>query len=74
MTIMGNHYEGQVPMLAFRGILNDEEIASVLTYVRNAFGNRAPVIQPETVKEVREKTKDKEGYYSPAELLEMHPN
>lgn len=74
MTIMGNHYEGQVPMLAFGGILNDDEIAAVLTYVRNAFGNKASVVKPETVKEIREKTKDKEGYYSPAELLEMHPD
>jgi len=66
-------YPGQVPMTPFGGMLNDEEIASVLTFVRNTFGNKADPILPEKVKEVRESIKDKEGFYSPAELLEEHP-
>jgi mono/diheme cytochrome c family protein len=74
MDVMGNHYEGQVPMMAFREMLNDEEVAAVLTYVRNAFGNRASVIDPGLVKRVREQTRDKDGFYSPAELKKQHPN
>ncbi|MEM1135670.1 MAG: PVC-type heme-binding CxxCH protein [Bacteroidota bacterium] len=74
MYVMGNYYSGQVPMMAFGGILDDEEIAAVLTYVRNAFGNQASVISPETVKRVREETKDKKGFYTPEELKELHPN
>ena len=73
MTLQGKDYPGNVPMTAFEGLLNDEEVAAVLTYVRNSFGNEAPVISPEKVAEVREAIADKEGYYSPAELLEMHP-
>ncbi|WP_430905478.1 PVC-type heme-binding CxxCH protein [Maribacter sp. 2-571] len=73
MKVFGNHYEGQVPMLAFRDILKDEEIAAVLTYVRNAFGNKATVVTPETVKTVRDATKDKKGFWTPDELLELHP-
>lgn len=66
-------YPGQVPMTPFGGMLNDEEIASVLTFVRNTFGNKADPILPESVKEVREAIKDKEGFYSPDELLKEHP-
>ena len=73
MSVMGHQYDGQVPMMAFRGLLNDEEIAQVLTYVRNAFGNKASVIRPEKVKEIRDATKDKEGFYTPKELLEQYP-
>ncbi|UWX55982.1 c-type cytochrome [Maribacter litopenaei] len=73
MDVMGNHYEGQVPMMPFKGLLNDEEVAAVLTYVRNAFGNKASVIKPESVKKIREATKDRNDFYTPDELLEEHP-
>ncbi|MBT8185331.1 MAG: c-type cytochrome [Eudoraea sp.] len=73
LELKGKTYPGQVPMMPFGGMLNDEEIAAVLTYVRNAFGNKANAILPEKVKEIREKIKDKQGFYSPAELLEEHP-
>lgn len=73
IEIDGKTYPGQVPMTPFAGMLNDEEIAAVLTYVRNAFGNEASVISPEKVKEVRAAIEGKEGFYTPEELLEMHP-
>lgn len=73
MDVMGNHYEGQVPMMAFKGLLNDEEIAAVLTYARNAFGNKAPVISPDKVREIREATKDRNSFYTADELLKEHP-
>ena len=73
MNIMGNHYEGQVPMMAFKGLLKDDEIAAVLTYVRNSFGNKASVIDPNKVKEVRAATMDRNSFYTPDELLKEHP-
>jgi mono/diheme cytochrome c family protein/glucose/arabinose dehydrogenase len=73
IEVNGNKYPGQVPMTPFEGMLNDEEVAAVLTYVRNAFGNKAPVILPDKVKTVREAIKDKTGFYSPEELLKQHP-
>jgi mono/diheme cytochrome c family protein len=60
-------------MTPFGGMLDDTEIAAVLTYVRNAFGNKAPAISPETVKKVREDIKGKEDFYRAGELLEEHP-
>ena len=37
--------------------LSDQEIADVLTFTRNSFGNKAPVITPEDVKLERAKLK-----------------
>ncbi len=73
IDVKGKTYPGQVPMTPFGGILDDTEIAAVLTYVRNAFGNKAPAISPETVKKVREDIKGKEDFYRAGELLEEHP-
>jgi len=73
LELMGKTYPGQVPMTPYGGMLNDKEVAAVLTFVRNAHGNKAKPISPEKVKEVREATKDKEGFYSPTELLKDHP-
>ena len=60
-------------MTPFEGLLNDTEVAAVLTYVRNSFGNQAPAIQPEKVKQVRAEVKNVEGFYTPEKLLKEHP-
>jgi mono/diheme cytochrome c family protein/glucose/arabinose dehydrogenase len=73
VEILGKTYPGQVPMTPFGGLLNDEEVADVLTFVRNSFGNKASVITPAKVKEVRAAIKDKTGFYSPEELTKEHP-
>ncbi|MEZ5040158.1 MAG: c-type cytochrome [Saprospiraceae bacterium] len=73
IEVLGKTYPGQVPMTPYGGMLNDAELAAVLTYVRNAFGNRASVITPDKVKEVRALTDGKTGFYSPEELLKQHP-
>jgi mono/diheme cytochrome c family protein/glucose/arabinose dehydrogenase len=71
---VGNQkYGGQVPMTPFGGLLNDEEVAAVITYVRNSFGNTASPVTADHVKKVRAKTKEKSGFYSPEELLKQHP-
>lgn len=73
IKVLGKEYPGQVPMTSFGGLLNDEEVAAVLTYVRNSFGNNAAAVTPEKVKEVREKIQDKEGFYRPEDLLREYP-
>ena len=73
IEVAGKKYPGQVPMTPFESLLNDEEIASVLTYVRNSFGNNASAIRPDDVKKVRDEIKGKQGLYSPDELLKAHP-
>jgi nitrite reductase (NO-forming) len=41
--------------------LNDDEIANILTYVLNSWGNDGGVISKEQVKAVRDSTKRPEG-------------
>jgi hypothetical protein len=60
-------------MTAFKG-LSDHEIAGVLTYVRNAFGNAASAITPAQVVAEREATKSQQGFLSPEELLKQFPH
>ncbi|WP_018616878.1 PVC-type heme-binding CxxCH protein [Segetibacter koreensis] len=73
IEVQGKKYPGQVPMTPFGGMLKDDEVAAVITYVRNSFGNKASAISPAKVKQVRAATKDKTGFYSPEELLKQHP-
>jgi mono/diheme cytochrome c family protein/glucose/arabinose dehydrogenase len=73
LEVNGKKYDGQVPMTPFAGILKDDEIAAVLTYVRNHFGNKASAITPEQVAEVRAATKDRAMFYQTDELLKEHP-
>jgi mono/diheme cytochrome c family protein len=60
-------------MTPYGGLMNDKEIAAVLTYVRNAFGNKASVIRPEKVKAIRAAIASKKDIYNASELLQQHP-
>lgn len=73
MEVLGVKYPGQVPMTPHEGLLNDEEMSAVLTYVRNSFGNKSSVITADKVKTVRAQVADKKGFYAPDELLQAHP-
>ncbi|HBI11870.1 MAG TPA: alcohol dehydrogenase, partial [Franconibacter pulveris] len=42
-------------MPAFASIMTDEEIATVLTYIRNSWGNSAPAVSADDVKKMRER-------------------
>jgi mono/diheme cytochrome c family protein len=44
-------FQNKMPSLA---ALTDQEIADVLTYIRNSFTNKGSVVEPEDVKRVRE--------------------
>jgi nitrite reductase (NO-forming) len=51
ITVNGKNYNGtMIPM----NYLNDEDVANVLTYVRNSFGNSGDAINVEEVKKVRQ--------------------
>jgi hypothetical protein len=60
-------------MMGFGGLLNDEEAAAVLSYVRLSFGNNGKLVTPATVKKVREATKDRINFYMTEEILKEHP-
>ena len=73
IVVDGKNYEGMVPMTPFEGMLNDQELAAVATYVRNSFGNKASVVSPEKVKEIRAKLKGTKAFYQSKKLLKEHP-
>ena len=50
VEIDGDIYSNPMPAL---NILTDQEIADVLTYVRNSFGNKANAVHASDVKKVR---------------------
>jgi hypothetical protein len=60
-------------MIGFAGMLNDDEVAGVLTYVRQSFGNDLPPVTPDLVKKVRAKTQNRVDFYMVEELMKEHP-
>jgi len=73
MTVLGKDYDGLAPMTPYEGLLNDNEIADVLTYIRSSFGNNAKPINREFVMQVRRDIQSKKGFYTAEELIEEHP-
>jgi mono/diheme cytochrome c family protein/glucose/arabinose dehydrogenase len=63
--VQGKEY-GLVPMPPMG--LDDQQLADVLTYVRSAFGNKAPAVKPDEVKAVREATKGRSAPWTAVEL------
>ena len=66
MTVNGKTYDparGVPPMTAFRNLLKDEELAAVLTFVRNTWGNKAAPVNAASVKKVREQTMDRSVFW-----------
>lgn len=68
ITVAGKAYDGHVPMTPFEGLLDDKELAAVLTYVRNSFGNQATAIEEAQVTATRANIRGKKGFYLAHEL------
>ena len=64
---------GVPPMTAVGNMFSDAEVAAVLTYVRNSWGNDASEVHSGFVNKVRMATKERRKFYSPEELLSQHP-
>jgi mono/diheme cytochrome c family protein len=70
ITVKGKVWSGGA-MLPFEESFNDAEIASILSYIRNSWGNKNPLVDAADVTRVRGEIKDKRGYFSEAELLQV---
>ncbi|QDS94967.1 Cytochrome c-552 precursor [Roseimaritima multifibrata] len=76
MVVNGKTFDpsrGVPPMTAFRSLLKDEELAAVLTFVRNTWGNEAAPVSAASVKRVRDETIDRTTFWTPEDLLAEHP-
>ncbi len=54
-------------------VLDDNQIAAILTYVHTAWGNEGKAVPPGEVKAVRENTADRTAPWTSPELLKLHP-
>lgn len=76
LKFQGKEYgpaKGTPPMMGFGPLLNDKELAAVISYVHQSFGNNLPMVKPEEVAAVREETKDRAIFYMVDEILKEHP-
>ena len=76
MDVNGKTYDpakGVPPMTAFGALLDDKEMAAVLTFVRNTWGNQAPAVSADAVKKIRKANASRDRFWSPDELLKDHP-
>jgi mono/diheme cytochrome c family protein len=73
IKVSGQTVSYPVAMVPWKEVLKDDEIAAVLTYVRNEWGNSAPPVTPEQVKAVREKTAARKASYTADELMQVSP-
>jgi len=55
-------------MPAFRGLLGDEEIAAVLTFVRASWNNNAEAVSAQSVRVIRSDTAGRQGNWTATEL------
>jgi nitrite reductase (NO-forming) len=58
ITVNGRSYNSVMPPMSQ---LNDDEVAHILTYVRNAWGNTGDAVTADMVSQVRQSTKRPEG-------------
>lgn len=63
--------QGKVALMPPWGnVLDDRQIAAILTYVRRQWGNHAPSVLPETVRKVRSEIRTKSGFWTDESLTE----
>lgn len=69
IKVAGQDYNNVMAPLG--GALNDEQIANVLSYVRQTWGNNAPDVEAATVTKIRADTASHTGYWTADELLKI---
>ncbi len=66
ITVLGRVHTGDMP--AFGGALDDQQVSSILTYLRREWGHSAAPVDPEHVKAIRAATQGHADAWSPEEL------
>jgi len=67
VVVRGKEYNLEMP--AFGLVFSDEELAATLTYVRQAWGHKAPTVTAATVARWREASRSRGDSWTAAELL-----
>jgi mono/diheme cytochrome c family protein len=66
ITVDGENYDGSMPPITVK---NDRDIAAVISYIRQAWGNEADVVYPSEVSAVRMQYEGRKSMWSAEELL-----
>jgi len=63
VTVAGQKYDLPAAMPALRDsrAINDQQIADIMTYTRNAWSNKAPAVSPDLIKKLRKETAAQSG-------------
>lgn len=68
--VEGNTFPDVMPPMEAN---DDEWIASVISYIRYAYGNDSPAVRPDFIKEVRTQTAGRKKYWTLKELEKVEP-
>jgi nitrite reductase (NO-forming) len=68
INLNGKPFSTPAAMPGWGATMSDEDIAFALTYVRNSWGNKAPMVTPNMVASVRAATKARSSAWTGAEL------
>jgi len=69
IEVQGKTYNREMP--GFGAILDDKQIAELLTFVRDTFGGGSPAISEAAVRRIRERHKDRRAYWTVEELTAL---
>ncbi|MDB6109790.1 MAG: dehydrogenase [Pedosphaera sp.] len=69
IDVKGRPYDMDMP--AFGAAFTDEQVASILTYIRRSWDHGAAPVSPDTIKTVRSETAKREEAWTQAELLKI---
>lgn len=75
LQVGGKPFNTGSAMVPWAGVLNDEEIAAVISYVRGNkdWGNNAPPVTPEQVHAIRTKVANHPLSFTPDEMMSISP-
>lgn len=72
LSINGKPFTTPAPMMPPQGAaLSNKQVADVLTYIRNSWGNKASAVTADQVQAVREAEKARTAMWTEAELLKI---
>jgi mono/diheme cytochrome c family protein len=69
--IMVNDTQYNAAMFGFKDMLGDEEIAAILSYIRNSWGNKGSMVAPEEVAQIRSEEAGRTTPWTADELLQV---
>jgi len=70
MNVMGSVYNNAMPQWKQ---LADDQIADILTYIRNDWGNNGDAVSPSYVAQLRKEHNDQSEAWAQSQLMAMAP-